>query len=390
MNFSYRINQVASSQTMEIKRQADELLAQGVDIVDLGAGDPDFDTPFKIREAAKRALDQGFTHYTPAGGIYELREAIVKRYERKYGARFSPDEVMVTVGAKGALFNIAMCLFDEEDEVILPSPYWVSYIEQIKLARTKPVILELDQVDNFELRAEDIERLITPKTKAIIINTPNNPTGKIIKNKEMKKLVEIAHQHDLYLVSDECYEDILFNDQEFTSLSSLDKERSLVVSAVSKTYAMTGWRLGYVVGPEEIITQLKKLQGHSVTCVNSIAQKAATVAFDSQDSKVEKMRKEYEKRRQVLIDGFASLADISLTPPEGAFYVFPNVDKFIGKNPQIKGSYDLAMYLLNEAHVAVVPGVAFGQEGHIRISFAQPIDQIKEGVERLKKALPSV
>lgn len=386
MNFSHRINQIASSQTMDIKRQADRLKAKGADIIDFGAGDPDFDTPLQIREAAKRAIDEGFTHYTSPEGIDELKDALIKRYKTKYEAAYTPEEVMVTVGAKGALFNIALALFEEGDEVILPSPYWVSYVEQIKFTGAKPVILETKPGEGFKINRRELEKLINKKTKAILINSPNNPTGQIIDQSQMKNLLDIAYKHDLYLISDECYEDIIFDRDKFASLSAMDKERSLVVSAVSKTYAMTGWRLGYVMGPKEIIAQLKKLQGQSVTCVNSIAQKAASLALSSAHQEVEKMRKEYLKRREVLMEGLASCANLSCMCPEGTFYAFPCVNKFIRKNPSISGSYDLAMYLLNRAQVAVVPGIAFGQEGHIRISFAQPIQIIKEGVERLRKS----
>ncbi len=385
MNFSGRINQIANSQTMEIKRQADQLKAKGADIIDFGAGDPDFDTPLQIREAAKGAMDEGFTHYTSPEGIDELKDALIEKYKRKYKATYNPNEVMVTVGAKGALFNIALALFEEGDEVILPSPYWVSYVEQIKFTGAKPVILETKQVEDFKINRQELEDLISKKTKAILINSPNNPTGQIIDQRKMKYLVDIAYEYDLYLISDECYEDIIFDRDKFTSLSALDKKRSLVVSSVSKTYAMTGWRLGHIMGPKEVITQLKKLQGQSVTCVNSIAQKAAVLALSSADQEVERMRREYLKRREVLMDGLASCANLSCIRPEGTFYAFPCVDKFIRKNPSIKGSYDLAMYILNKAHVAVVPGIAFGQEGYVRISFAQPIQTIEEGINRLRK-----
>jgi len=384
MGFAGRVSEIALSSTLAVKKAADELKRQGVDVIDFGPGEPDFSTPEHVKQAAYRAIERNFTKYTAETGIPELKSAIAQKYKREYGASLSTDEVIVTCGAKQALFNIAMALFEPGDEVILPSPYWVSYPEQIKLAGAVPIILDTEEEHGFAPKAEQVKAKITPKTKAIIINSPCNPSGAVIEKRELEEIIELARHHGFYVISDECYEHFVY-EEKHASAAQFGKENVIVVSSVSKSYAMTGWRIGWAVGPEEIISAAAKIQSHSTSHPTSIAQAAAVEALNGDQQCIEHMLSEYRKRRNFIVRELNSLNGLSVLPPKGAFYVFPNVFRFF--NTKIKGSADFARYLLEKAHIAVVPGDAFGKEGYIRISYAVTMEQLAEGLHRIRKLL---
>lgn len=384
MEFAGRVSEIALSSTLMVKKAADELKRQGIDVIDFGPGEPDFNTPEHIKQAAYRAIERNFTKYTAETGIPELKSAITQKYKREYGASYSPDEVIVTCGAKQALFNIALALFEAGDEILLPSPYWVSYPQQIRLAGAVPIILDTQEEHGFSLKAEQVKQKITPLTKAIIINSPCNPSGAVIEKSELQKIIELARRHGFYVISDECYEHFVY-DVEHHSVAEFGKENVIVVSSVSKSYAMTGWRIGWAVGPKALISAAAKIQSHSTSHPTSIAQAAAVEALNGDQQCIEHMLSEYSKRRNFIVRELNSLNGLSVLPPKGAFYVFPNVSRFF--DTKIKNSANFARYLLEKAQVAVVPGDAFGKEGYIRISYAVTMEQLAEGLHRIRTLL---
>jgi aspartate aminotransferase len=365
---------------MEAKRRADELKRAGVRLIDLGPGEPDFDTPEWVKRAGQRAIVEGFTRYTEVGGIPELREAIVAKYRREYGVSYSRDEVLVTAGAKQALFSLALALFDEGDEVLLPAPYWVTYPELIKFAGAKPLILPTREEDGFHLRASVVEKRFTPKTKAIIINSPCNPTGALIEPEELLSIIELAQTHGLYVICDESYEKIVY-EKGPSSAARFKGENLIIVNSLSKSYAMTGWRIGFILGPAELIRILAVIQSHSITNPCSISQKAALEALGGDQEIVSRMVAEYRRRRDFVVETLNRIPGVHCHLPEGTFYAFPNVSKLFNGD-----SVALAEYLLREARVVVVPGRAFGYEGYIRISFAASMESLKEGLHRMEQA----
>jgi len=388
-----RTKKVKPSPTLAVDSRAKELRAKGMDVVNFGVGEPDFDTPEHIKEAAIKAIRDGFTKYTPVGGIDELKEAIIEKLERDNGLHYSKENIIVSCGAKHSLYNIAQVLFGPEDEVIIPAPYWVSYPDQVLLNDAKPVIVDTREEDDFMLRAEALKEKITPRTKAVILNSPSNPTGFIYTEKMLKETAEIALKNNFYIISDEIYEKLIYDGERHISIASLSEEiknKTIVVNGLSKSYAMTGWRIGYAAGPADIIKAMTKVQSQSTSNPTSIAQKAAVAALRGPQDCVEQMRQEFEKRRNYLIRELNSISGISCKMPKGAFYAFPTVKDLFGKkadNVQINSSMDLSIYLLEKAMVALVPGSAFGAEGYVRVSYATSMENLSKGIERIRNAL---
>jgi len=388
-----RARKVKSSPTLAVDSRAKQLRAKGMDVVNFGVGEPDFDTPEHIKEAAIKAIRDGFTKYTPVGGIDELKEAIIEKLERDNGLLYSKENIIVSCGAKHSLYNIAQALFGPEDEVIIPAPYWVSYPDQVLLNDAKPVIVDTREEDDFMLRAEALKEKITPKTKAVILNSPSNPTGFIYTEKTLKEIAEIALKNNFYIISDEIYEKLIYDGERHISIASLSEEiknKTIVVNGLSKSYAMTGWRIGYAAGPADIIKAMTKVQSQSTSNPTSIAQKAAVAALRGPQDCVEQMRQEFEKRRNYLIRELNSISGVSCKMPKGAFYAFPTVKDIFGKkadNVQINSSMDLSIYLLEKAMVALVPGSAFGAEGYVRISYATSMENLSKGIKRIRNAL---
>lgn len=388
MKLANRADRIAPSPTLAIKAKADQMKREGIDVIGLGAGEPDFDTPDHIKEAAIKAIRAGFTKYTPAGGTLALKQAVCKKLSRDNGLEYKESEVIISCGAKHSLYNIAVVLFQEADEVIIPSPYWVSYPEQIKLVGATPVILETDETSGFMINPEALENRITPRTKALIINTPSNPTGAVYDRKTLESIAEVALKHDLILISDECYERIIYDGHIHHSLAGLSpevKSRTLTVNAVSKTYSMTGWRIGYVAGPETVIKAINKVQSQTTSNPTSISQKAAIEALTGDQSKVDEMVSEFKKRRDFIVQRLQSLPGVSCFMPKGAFYCFPNVSGLFGS--RFSGAKGLTEYLLDHARVAGVAGEGFGSSSHIRLSYATSMDVLEKAMERIEGAV---
>ncbi len=385
MQLSHRVMQITPSATMAVKRAAEELKRHGIDVIDLGPGEPDFPTPEHIKRAAEEALAQNFTRYTAETGIWELRDAIAQKYNREYNTHYTAENVLITSGAKQALYNIAVALLEPGDEVLIPIPYWVSYPEQIKLVGAKPVYIRANK--DFQLSADLIEEHITAHTKALILNSPNNPAGTVLSPHQLREIIAVAQKHRLWVIYDECYEKFIY-EGEHVSAVALDSERAIAVSSASKTYAMTGWRLGWSVAPKELTRVMAAIQSHTTSHPSSISQKAAVAALTGDQSCVAQMLAEYRKRREFVLGELRAIDGIDFTVPQGTFFVFPNVERFF--NGQVRCSADLTRYLLEEAHVAVVPGVAFGAEGYIRISYATSLEQLREGLRRLRQGLAAL
>ncbi len=393
MNLVPRVKAISPSLTLAITAKAKKMRKEGIDVIGFGAGEPDFDTPDNVKQAAIKAIDEGFTKYTPASGIDELKEAVVKKLTRDNNLTYTPQEVIISCGAKHALFNICLCLVEEGDEVIVPAPYWVSYPEQIKLAGGKPVVLETKESEGFQIDPDLLSRLITTKTKAIIINSPSNPTGAVYSKAVLQKIAEIAVQHGICIISDECYERIVYDGKESISIASLSEEvksLTIVVNAVSKPYSMTGWRIGYTAGPKELIQAMSKIQSQTTSNPTSIAQKAAVEALNGDQGFVEKMVKEFAGRKDYMVDRLNKIGSVSCLNPAGAFYTFPNISGVLGKSDggqSLGTSLDLSNYLLEKAYVAVVPGSAFGSDHNVRMSYACSMENIQKGIDRIEKAL---
>ena len=394
MPLSRRVRSISPSSTLAITAMAKRMQAEGIDVISFAGGEPEFDTPEHVKAAGIRAVRDGFTKYTAPAGIEELRDAVVAKLKRDNGLEYTQDEVVTCSGSKQALYNLAMVFFDKRDEVIIPAPYWVSYPEQVRLADATPVFAPTREEEGFRLKRGDLERVLTRRTKAVILNSPCNPTGAVIEIDELKAIAELAVEKDFYLVSDEAYEALTYDGVKHVSIASLGEEvkaRTFVVGSTSKTYAMTGWRLGYAAGPKEIIKAMIDLQSHSTSAPASPSQKAAVAALLGPRETVESMRREFEKRRRYLLERLHGIPGVRCVPPEGAFYAFPNVSAFYGKKVargrKISSSTDLTAYLIQEARVTVVPGADFGSDKHVRISYCLGMEQIREGLERMAKAL---
>lgn len=388
-----RATKVKPSPTLAVDSKAKQLKAKGMDVVNFGVGEPDFDTPEHIKEAAIKAIKDGFTKYTPVGGIDELKEAIIEKLEKDNKLTYNKENIVVSCGAKHSLYNIAQALFGPGDEVIIPSPYWVSYPDQVLLNNAIPVIVNTYEEDEFMLRPEVLKEKITSRSKALILNSPSNPTGFIYTENALKEIAEIALKHNLYIISDEIYEKLIYDNEKHISIASLSeeiKEKTIVVNGLSKAYAMTGWRIGYAAGHTEIIKTMTTIQSQSTSNPTSIAQKAAVAALRGNQNCVSEMRKEFEKRRNFLVQELNRIPGVSCKMPKGAFYVFPNISNIFGKKIDkniINSSMDLSIYLLEKALVALVPGSAFGAEGYIRISYATSMENLSKGIDRISKAL---
>jgi len=385
-----RINRIEPSATMAVVAEADKLRQQGIDVVDFGAGEPHFATPQHIKDAAINAIQSNFSKYTAVGGTTELRDAIVHRHAVDFDSDYRREETIASVGGKHALFNAIQVLVDHGDEVILPVPYWVSFKDIVRYAGGNCVLLETDEEQGFRVTAEMIERLITPRTKLIILNSPSNPSGAVMSPEDLKEVVRLAADRGIWVISDECYVYLSYTGKRF-SIGSLReyRERMVIVGSLSKTYAMTGWRLGYALAPAPIVNAMQKLQSQSTSNPTSIVQKAAVAALNGPQQCVEEMRQEYIRLRDHVVKGLRSIPGIKCTLPEGAFYAYPNISSFIGRNG-IGSASDLAGRLLRESHVATVPGEGFGTRDHIRVSYATTVAELDRGLERMRKFLTTL
>ncbi|MBW2650536.1 MAG: pyridoxal phosphate-dependent aminotransferase [Deltaproteobacteria bacterium] len=396
MKFAKRVERVKPSQTLAITAKANALRAEGRDIISFGAGEPDFNTPVNIRDAAVSAIQDGFTRYTPVGGIPELKDAIIEKFRRDNGLAYKRSEVVVSCGAKHVLYNLAQALFDEGDEVIIPSPYWVSYPDIVLLSGAEPVILETKESNGFKITPKQLEGAINKRTRALVLNSPSNPTGSTYTFAELEALAKVIVEKNILVISDEIYEKIVYGGFPFSSIAMVNedvKKLSVVVNGVSKAYAMTGWRIGYAAGPEDIISAMTKIQSQNTSNPASISQKAAVEALNGDQGVVTEMVQEFEKRRHYIVDALNGMTGINCMNPEGAFYVFPDVSSLYGKSYDgklITGSASLAEYLLDVANVAVVPGIAFGSDDHIRLSYATSMKNIREGITRIEDAVKNL
>ncbi|MDR3736152.1 MAG: pyridoxal phosphate-dependent aminotransferase [Acidobacteriaceae bacterium] len=383
--FSDRINRIEVSATMAITANALALKAKGIDLADFGAGEPHFATPEHIKQAAIDAIHANFTRYTAVSGIPEVRKAIVERHAVDFGSSYAPEECVFTTGGKLALFNVVQVLVDHGDEVILPVPYWVSFKDIIQYAGGKVVFVESKESENFRVTAQMIEAAITPKTKAIILNSPSNPSGAVIAPADLEAIVRLAHSKGIYLLLDECYAYLQYTGTSISGGSFTDcKEHVIVLGSLSKTYAMTGWRAGYALGPKAIIGAMGKLQSQSTSNTASMVQKASVAALTASQDCVAEMRANFLTLRDRILAGLKTIPGVTCTVPEGAFYVYPNVSAFFGKGG-IKSAADVAERLLSEAHVVCVPGEAFGTTDHIRLSYAAAPEVVDKGIARMKE-----
>jgi aspartate aminotransferase len=381
---SDRINRIEVSATMAITAEALKMQAAGIDLANFGAGEPHFSTPQHIKDAAIDAITKNFSRYTNVAGIPEVRKAVVERHAADFGTNYTLEECVFTAGGKLAIFNAVEVLVEHGDEVIVPVPYWVSYKDIIEFAGGKPVFVESSEAENFRVTAKMIEAAITERTKAIILNTPSNPSGAVIPAEDLYAIVRLAHKLGIYVLLDECYVYLDFSGAVVSGAScTACKEHVIVLGSLSKTYAMTGWRAGFALGPKQIISAMSKLQSQSTSNTTSMVQKAAIAALTSSQACVAEMRADYIKLRDRILAGFKTIPGLTCTVPQGAFYVYPNVSAFIGKGG-LKSAADVASKLLTEAHVVVVPGEAFGTTEHIRLSYAVSADVVDKGVERMR------
>ena len=393
MKLASRVAKVKPSETLAITAKANALRAQGRDVIGFGAGEPDFDTPDHIKQAAIRAIEAGFTKYTPVGGTDELKDAIIAKLKTDNRLEYKRSQVVVSCGAKHTLYNLAQALFEEGDEVIIPAPYWVSYPDIVVLAGGTPVILNTLEKDGFKMKPEQLKASITGRTRAVIFNGPSNPTGAAYSPDELKALAAVLADTDIFAISDDIYEKILYADFPFANIAMADlrlKDRTIVVNGVSKAYAMTGWRIGYAAGPEEIIGAISKIQSQNTSNPTSISQKASVAALSGDQQVVSMMVAEFRKRKDYIVGALNDIPGIFCPMPSGAFYVFPNVSALYGRSyegKKITNSTEFIEYLLDGANVATVPGVAFGSDDHIRLSYATSLKNIEEGVRRIKDAV---
>lgn len=391
LKFSKRIENISTSPTMRIAARAIEMKAAGEDVIDLTVGEPDLPTPKHIKNAAAKALAEEKTKYTLNTGIIELREAISNRTKIDYNIEYNPNEIIVSTGAKQSLFNAVQSLIDDGDEVIVPAPTYVSYEHMIRFANGSVKFIELRDTDNFKLSSQKLTDAISSKSKLLILCNPSNPTGAFHSKEELNTIAEVILENDLHVLSDEIYSKLLYDDLQFHSFSELSNEmksRTVIVNGVSKSYSMTGWRLGWACGPEEIIQRMAKLQSHTTGNASSVSQYAALAALTQSQDSVEEMRREFQKRRDFIFEQINSINGFETVKPQGAFYVFPDISKLIGKsigNKAINNSTDFVQLLLEEEKVSVVPGIAFGSENHIRLSFSSPLEVLQKGVNRINR-----
>ncbi len=393
MGIAKRAQAIKPSPTLATAAKAKAMKMQGIDVVDFGVGEPDFDTPENVKQAGIRAIQSGFTKYTPAGGTDELKEAVIEKFKKDNDLAYEKSQVLISCGAKHSLYNIAEALFDPGDEIIIPSPYWVSYPDQVLLNDATPVIVETTEAEGFKLSAQKLEKAITKKTKALVLNSPSNPTGLAYDRKTLEEIAEIAVKHKIYVISDEIYEKLLYDGFTHFSIASFGqaiKDLTIVVNGVSKSHAMTGWRIGYAAGPKDVITAMANIQSQSTSNPCSISQKAALEALRGPQDFIKTMNVEFDKRRKYMVEQLNKIPGISCLMPVGAFYAFPNVARLYGRSilgKTMKNSSDLATYLLEEAKVALVSGDAFGADQYIRLSYATSMENIQKGLNRIAKAV---
>lgn len=390
---SARVDGLSESITLAIDAKAKAMVAEGIDVINFAAGEPDFDTPTQVKEAAKKALDAGKTKYVASGGLPQLKDAIVEKLKADNNVDYKPSQIIVSTGAKHSLFNIIMTIVDRGDQVIIPGPYWVSYYDMVRAAEGVPVVIPTGAESNFKITPQQLEESITPRTVAVFINSPSNPTGSVYTEEELKALGEVIVKHNIWCISDEIYEKLVYGDTKHVSIASLSdelKQRTIIVNGFSKAFSMTGWRLGYTAGPQDIITAMNKLQSHSTSNATTFSQWGAVEALKNTASDVESMRKAFEERRDFLVSELNKIPGVKCNVPDGAFYAFPDFSAYHGKSfngKVLEGSFDLAEYLLVEGKVSIVPGIAFGADKHQRFSYANSIENLKNGVERIAKAL---
>ena len=385
MQLAARVNRISISPTAAVLAAAEKLRAQGVDLADFGPGEPDFPTPEHIQNAAIRALKEGRTKYTPTGGIRPLREAICNWHAKQFGSSYTVPECIVSVGGKHVLFNAFCCLLEKGDEVLIPAPYWVTYPDIVLFTGATPVPVMTDASDGFRLRAEEVARAITPKTRMLIVNSPNNPSGAVVPREEFEKIYEICRAKNIWLVTDECYSHFVYGNEKPYSLASVpdSKPNIIVVGSLSKTFAMTGWRIGYALAPDALVSAMIKLQSQSTSNPTSIAQYAALEALTGPMDTVAEMLAEYARRRDRIVSGLRAIPGVTCVEPGGAFYAFPNVSAHLGNG--VADTTELAKLLLEKQHLVVVPGDAFGTPGYLRLSYATSIERIEEGLRRLEQ-----
>lgn len=394
MKLAQRISRIDPSPTLAIDSKAKQMQAEGLDVLNFGAGEPDFDTPAHVKKAAIAAIEAGKSKYTAVPGSPDLIKALVAALKRDYGVEYRSDQIITSNGGKHSLFNLSQVLFEEGDEVIIPTPYWVSYKDMVKYAGAKPVFVEATDQMGFRVSAEQIKNAITPRTKALLINSPSNPTGSAYSREELRAIADVCVRAGIYIISDEIYDKITYDGFVQTSMASLGPEvlaKTILVNGASKAFAMTGWRMGFAAGPTEIIAAMAKLQGQSTSNISSITQGACVEAFTAAPTFLKDWVAEYQKRRNFIVDSLNHIPGISCYKPQGAFYVFPNISKILRrktpKGVELKTSADFCAYLLADHLVACVPGHAFGAEGYLRISYATSLKIIEDGMKRITKAV---
>jgi len=390
---SDHILRMDESTTMAFAARAIEMKGNGINVIDLTVGEPDFPTPENIKAAAIKAITENKTKYTLNAGLLELRIAIVGYLKNRFNIHYTPDQILISTGAKQGIFNAIQVLINEEDEVLIPAPYYPSHVQMVNFAGGDPVIIETSEGNNFKITPDLIQENVTHKTKALILCNPNNPTGAVYTKEELEKIAEAVIDHDLYVISDEVYEQLTYGDVAFTSFASISEEiknRTVIANGVSKAYAMTGWRLGFTAATKKITEAMAKLQSHTTSCTNAPAQYAALEAFMTSQESVQEMRSEFEKRGNETYKDLLTIKNITCSKPAGAFYLFPNISAYLGKSFEgktIANSTDLSLFLLESEKVAVVPGIGFGLDNHIRISYSTDTKILKEGIKRLKNGL---
>ena len=392
MNLSKKAMNMEPSMTLALTAKAGELKAQGVDVISFGVGEPDFNTPQNIIDAATLAMNQGKTKYTAVSGITELKEAIVKKFYNDNGLNYKSENIIVSTGGKQCLFNVFAAILNVGDEVLIPKPYWVSYPELVKLNYGIPVFVETNEEDDFKINFKNLEKSITNKTKAIVVNSPNNPTGSIYSKKELMEIADFAKKYDLYIISDEMYEKLTYGDNKHISIASLNEDafnRTIVVNGLSKAYAMTGWRVGYAAGKKEIIKLMNNIQSHTTSNVNSIAQYASLEALTGQQEEMKIMQNEFDRRRKVMMKLLDDISDVSYIEPKGAFYILVNIEKIL-KKFKISGSSEFCEKLLDRENVVAIPGIAFGEDNYIRLSYATSMDSIETGLNRISNFIKNL
>lgn len=394
-SLSLKIQRIEESQTLALAARASELKRAGIDIVSLTAGEPDFPTPAHVKMAAIRAIEENFTHYTPNQGIPELIKAIVEKFERENNLHFTPEQILVSCGAKHSIYNVLQAICNSNDEVVFQSPYWVSYPEIVKLADARPVVVLTSHENQFKVTPRQLRKAITARTKAFIFNSPSNPTGTVYSQGEIEELADVIRQTGIYVISDEIYEKVLYEGAKHFSIGCIKAihDQVITVNGVSKTYAMTGWRIGYLGGPKQIVEAAAKVQSQTTSNATSISQRAAIAALTGPTGDIETMRLEFKRRRDFVVDQLKDIHGLEFEAPRGAFYLFPSVKQFIGRRMNgkvIRDDVSLCEYFLDEKHVAMIPGSAFGAKNYLRVSYACSMQELQKAVERLRKGFREI